>query len=254
MSDYRELLYGSYRVHYNSRNSETPQQSRSLEENYRLQLGPYLPADKNARILDVGCGSGYLVRHLLAAGYSNVAGIDTSADQVDYCRRHALPVERDNAVEFLARATGSDLVLSTDVIEHLTKDEIIAFLEAIYRALKPGGAVVLRTGNASSIYGPVIRYIDFTHETSFTDTSLRQILIACGFTEVNITDNAVPFGLKPKRLLRWAGLALFRAAQNALYLLEVGEDRPRLFGKLLIAHARKPLKIERGPGENLVAR
>lgn len=254
MSGYRELLYGSYRVHYDLRNPDTPEQWRSLEENYRLQFGPYLPAVKNGRILDVGCGSGYLLRYLLGAGYSDVAGIDTSPDQVEYCRNHGLPVERDNALEFLARTTSWDLVFATDVIEHLGKDEIIAFLEAIHRALKPGGAVVLKTGNASSIYGSTMRYIDFTHEMSFTDTSLRQILTACGFIEVSITDNVAPFGWRPKRLLRWAGLALFRAAQNAIYLLEVGEDRPRLFGKLLIAHARKPFETERRQAQDLVAR
>ena len=98
------------------------------------------------------------------------------------------------------------------------------------------------------MYGPTMRYVDFTHEMSFTEVSLRQVLVACGFADVVITDNPVPFGLRPRRFLRWVGVRLFRAAQKAVYTIDVGYDRPRLFGKLLIAHARKP-----DPGQLAVA-
>ena len=142
---------------------------RSLEENYRLQFGPI------SRRLKTGASSTLAAAAAICCGIcwaqdtltwpeSTPARIRLNTAETTACRW-----ERDNALEFLARTTSWDLVFATDVIEHLGKDEIIAFLEAIHRALKPGGVVVLKTGNASSIYGSTMRYIDFTHEMSFTD-------------------------------------------------------------------------------------
>ncbi len=243
MNNYREILYASYRTTaYEQVNPGGL--NRHHIENYASELGDLLPLDKHARILDLGAGKGFLVQFLMLKGYENVLGVDVSQDQVDFARRQGLPVTQANAFEFLRFNKGFDLIVATDVIEHLTKNEIVEFLEGIRGALVPGGSTILMTGNASSIYGGTITYIDFTHETSFTERSLHQILLACGFERISITDNKVRFGWKPKRLLRWALVKAWRAILTSIYTLEVGEDRPRLFGKLLIAQAFKPLKAQ----------
>ena len=116
----------------------------------------------------------------------------------------------------------------------------MSVLGAIYDALVPGGEVIIGTGNASSIYGPTARYMDFTHETLFTETSLRQVLLASGFIDVDVSDTKVNFGLQPKRFVRWIALKLFRTALRLSFVLEVGDNAPRLLGKLIIARACKP--------------
>ena len=49
---------------------------------YRAAFGPHLPADRDAKILDLGCGCGYFLHFLRTEGYTNVLGIDSSADQL----------------------------------------------------------------------------------------------------------------------------------------------------------------------------
>ena len=241
MSNYRDIIYGAYRTtSYAAKNPDDLATKRSAAVTYDAELGGFLPADKQARILDLGCGSGFLVRFLLDKGYKNVLGVDTSIEQVEHAQANNLPVLRANALEFLKKDDKFDLIITTDVIEHLKKDEIMDFLHGIKEGLVAGGSIIIRTINASSIYGSSSRYIDMTHELSFTGTSMNQVLLATGFESIDITDNKIPFGVMPKRFARWALSKVWRGLLNLIYLVEIGEDRPLLLGKLLIARARKP--------------
>ncbi len=242
MTDYRNLIYGSYRSNFYATVNPCDSASRkAITQSYDVIFKSYLPSDRRLRILDIGCGSGFLVEYLLSRGYSAVQGIDISAEQVAYCKTRGLPVEHAEATSYVNENNGWGFIISWDVIEHLTKGEVVAFLGAIYAALVPGGEVVIGTGNASSIYGPTARYMDFTHEMLFTESSLRQVLVACGFTDVDVRDTKACFGLRPKQFVRWMGLKLCRVALRASFMLEVGTDAPRLLGKLIFARARKPL-------------
>lgn len=115
-------------------------------------------------------------------------GIDNSAEQVEFAKSHSLPVIQVNALEYLTHNKNFDLIVLTDVIEHLSKDEIVTLLLQIHEALAPNGYVIIRTPNACSFTAANSRYIDFTHEISFTERSIRQVLLACNFTQVLITE------------------------------------------------------------------
>lgn len=238
---YRDAIFDSYRSFgFSGDYVDDAAGKATIAEAYAWEMTELLPKNRQAKVLDLGCGSGYLVRWLVDLGYTDVHGVDVSAEQIAYARGLGLPVCQGDCLDYLATHGGFDAIISTDVIEHQTKEEVIDFLEAIRRALVPGGTVILRTGNMSSIYGLTIRYIDFTHETGFNEPSLRQVLLATGFRDIRITDNKAPFGWKPKRLARWVLFKLWRAVLNLAFFIEVGENRPRLLGKLLIASAKKP--------------
>lgn len=240
-SRYRTLLYGVYRSgHYGISNPDTEAARANRRESYMRELGALLPAKHSARILDAGCGSGFLLEFLRERGYANACGVDSSQEQVAFCRGKELSVEQGDIIEFLESGARWEQILCTDVIEHLHKDEVVRFLEASYAALLPGGTLVVRTGNAASIYGLYLRYIDFTHETFYTEKSLSQLFVACGFRNVRLFDSKAPFDLRPKRLARWLLLKVWRAGLRIAFVLEVGTDAPRLMGKFLTATAIKP--------------
>jgi len=244
--DYRSIIYGSYRrAGYAQKNIEGEASTRSRMENYQSEFGDLLPENRDARILDIGCGSGFLLDFLCRRGYRNISGVDTSSEQVEFARKQGINVVQADANEYLKNSKDKfDIIFMTDVVEHLGKQEVFDIFLNIRDALNVGGKFVIRTINASSIYSPTSRYIDFTHELSFTEHSLRQILYSIGFDVVHIKDNHIPFGLKPKRFLRWAGVKLLRAAQKAVFTLEVGVDRPSMYGKYLIVTAIKTAKAE----------
>ncbi len=238
MHEYRELLYACYRTgHYEAINPGTL--NRFYVEDFRSQFAGFLPLDRKARIVDLGCGKGFLVQFLLQEGYKNVLGIDTSQEQVEFAKKSGLPVARADALQFLRENGDLDVVICTDLVEHFSKDEVVGFLTAIYDALAPGGSLIVRTINCSSILGTTARYTDFTHETGFTERSLRQVLVACGFKTVLITESKLLFYWRPKRLVHWALLKLWRMVLLTIFALELGKARPRLLGPDLIARASK---------------
>ena len=175
---------------------------------YRANYLGHMPADKQARILVISCGPGYLVKMLRDCGYSAVLGIDSDAAKVDTAKRHQLPCEVARAFEFLADKEGQyDVIIPEQELNHLTLDETVEFLSLCRRALRPGGKVVVYAMNAAN---PMVGSENLSHNIDHfylvTEYSLGQILELAGFK------NYRPFALKLyvfwKNPLNYVGLAV----------------------------------------------
>jgi hypothetical protein len=88
--------------------------------------------------------------------------------------------------------------------------------------------------------GMFVRYIDFTHESGFTENSLRQILRAVGFSDIVITGNA-PGIYSWRSYFRIAVQRLWHQCLRVMYSLDRGwSAAPKVLSPLLIAHAIRP--------------
>ena len=82
--------------------------NRGIDSNYYLsfQLPKYLadelPSDKNAQILDIGCGFGQMLLRLRDNGYTQISGIDIGHESVDFCLSQGLNVEMIQSIEHFA--------------------------------------------------------------------------------------------------------------------------------------------------------
>jgi SAM-dependent methyltransferase len=154
---------------------------------YRRDIRPALAAPRAGPILDIGCGQGGLVRLLLADGY-DAEGIDVSPQQVALAHTAGLDRVREGDCRGLLAARRGQLaaVTATDVLEHLTKHEVLDTFDSVAAALVPGGVFVARVPNAVSPFGGHIRYGDLTHESWFTARSVRQLAAAAGFGSVSV--------------------------------------------------------------------
>src|SRR3989344_8961957 len=83
-------------------------------------------------------------------------------------------------------------------------------MECLYGALREGGVLVVKTPNAESPMTGRLRYGDFTHDTSFTGQSLRQLLMVFNFRdiEVNSMRPAVHGPVSAIRFLLWLCIEL----------------------------------------------
>jgi cyclopropane fatty-acyl-phospholipid synthase-like methyltransferase len=224
-ADYRSRIYGKYfTASYGVVNAPDDAAFRQAEGGLKQLLVPRLPADREARILDAGCGIGYAVETLLHAGYRNTRGVDGSAEQVEIAQRRGLPVELGDALETLRGTPGQwQAILALDFIEHLHKDELLSFLDLAREALAPGGRLILKTPNASSPMGPRSRYRDLTHELIFTEQSLREALLVCDLRVVEITgDRFLPF--TALGWMRYVATSLFQALWRVYLVAELGKE------------------------------
>lgn len=99
------------------------------------------------RILDLGCGRGWLTSIL--AGYGEVVGVDPVADAIATAR-HLFPGVRFSVARHteLLQAFGArafDLVVASEVIEHVPQEQQGEWLSSIRAVLGPNGKLVLTT-------------------------------------------------------------------------------------------------------------
>lgn len=172
----------TYQQHYQKINKNL--NSASYEKYEMKCVDAYLPENKEARLLDIGCGVGLFVYYLQKKGYANIEGIDISQGQIDFAAANAgvkLKLQAADPIRFLADKAGFyDQIYLMDVLEHVTKEKLAEFLSPVIKALKPGGSLVIRTPNMANPLGAYSRYIDMTHETGFTEHSLVQLMSTIG--------------------------------------------------------------------------
>ncbi len=232
--DFRARLYDSYVSGF----KDAPDPSRAAAD-LRHHVVSRLPADREARILDLGAGAGHFVALLHEEGYRNVVGIDASPEQVAEARANdLLAVEEADALDFLASGRRFDAIVAIDVLEHFDPPGVLRLLDAIAAALHPGGRFVMRSPNAGSPFFGRLRYGDFTHGTAFTSLSVRQVLSASGFTGIEVfATEPVPHGfVSGVRLLLWK---LIASILRGYLAVETGEPRGHILTQNLVAVGRK---------------
>ena len=176
----------------------------------------YVPPDRDARIVDLGCGDGVLLHFLLEAGYRHVSGIDVSDEQI--ARAHGLGLfeaRRGDIDTFLASADDRslDVVLLIDVLEHLTREELFAVLDGVARVLSPGGVCIAHVPNAEGLYGMRVRYGDLTHEQAFTARSMSQAFATVGFQS---TATRSRIGRSSTACAAWCGVRCGKPARSRI--------------------------------------
>lgn len=200
-----------------------------------------LPENREAPVLDVGCGTGQFLRYLELQGYRQAEGLELSPQQAAEARKRvALRVHVGDAAAFLAERRGRYAAITlNDVLEHVPKAQILEFLQALKAGLRPDGVLVINVPRALGLTTAYARYIDFTHELVFTEMSLRQVLLMAGFREVRFVPERWPLKWTPRhlafRLVRWLWFRVLRL----VYFLEMpGGKMPEHWQVRLMAVAR----------------
>jgi 2-polyprenyl-3-methyl-5-hydroxy-6-metoxy-1,4-benzoquinol methylase len=211
-------------------------------EVFEADLSNYLPDDKEAPILDVGCGWGQLLWWLREKGYTNIQGIDIGEAQEAHGESIGLNIIRvEDSTDFLENLDSKyELVIMNHIIEHMPAAEGIKMLKAIYKALRPGGRIIVQTPNLCAIGANHGRYIEITHVTGYTESSLHQIVSLAGFSEIELFGNKTAFRLAPRRLVLLMLQFISRAIWRIMLLAEWGTDAPKIIQRNLYATGVKP--------------
>lgn len=236
---HRDLFDTYFETIYARSNTLSPEEFEANARILKNFYGRFLPENRAVKILDVGCGCGGFLYFLGKEGYTDIQGIDLSPGQIAFCTKQVTPHARvADAFEYLQDKAGTyDLIVSNDTLEHVPKTATVDLLKLMHAALKPGGQLLLKVPNAGNPFALYIRYKDFTHECSFTDISLYQVLATAGFSGIDLAPSYA-FTTFRERFLERPFILLLHAVFAKLYWWQ-GFVAPKIMSPLLIAAARK---------------
>lgn len=150
---------------------------------FDVYLRSHLPAEKSARILDVGCGSGNMLFALQCAGYDHAIGIDASAEQIERATQRGLVTHQADLFAFLAESSDRfDAITLIDVIEHLDIESLGRLLALSLPRLRDGGVLIAHTTNA---WSPFVRFYfagDITHRQCYSPKMLADMALLSGYS------------------------------------------------------------------------
>jgi trans-aconitate methyltransferase len=99
------------------------------------------------RILDLGCGDGFLTRRIAESG-ATVVGVDSSPQMVAAAKEHGADARCVNA-ESLPFYQEFDAVFSNAALHWMSDQD--AVFRGVHRALKPGGRIAAECGGQGNI-------------------------------------------------------------------------------------------------------
>lgn len=189
------------------------------------------------RCLDIGCGPAGNTQELSSLGWSTV-GVETNEVACRIAAHRGIAVVRGDGRR-LPFADGSfDLVLSTDVWEHVSEDHVVA--REAFRVLRPGGRLLVAVPSGMKLWSG--HDVALGHVRRYERDTLTDLVTGAGF----VVDDVFSWNV----LLRPVARARRRHNQSES---EMGEVNPVLnWGLRTTLRAERFLPVRRLPGISLV--
>lgn len=160
-------------------------------------LNAFLNIQSDATVLELGTGYGSWIRAINA---KNKLAVDTNPEiKRVLCERGITGVDArvGKCTELGSVGDASvDVVLASNLLEHLEYNDVQLCLREISRVLKSGGKLCLIQPNFATCSKKY--FDDYTHRTIFTHVSLRDISVAHGFKVERLWKRFLPFSMNSR--------------------------------------------------------
>jgi O-antigen chain-terminating methyltransferase len=166
---------------------------RGTREEIKRRQGVYLPYFREAAaaespVLDLGCGRGEFLELCREHGVP-ARGVDVNPEMAAFCRELGLEAIEADALEHLRGLPENSLggILLSQVIEHLTLDQLMELTALCASRLKPGAALIAETVNPQSLatFAGAF-YLDLTHIKPIHPEAARFLWRAQGLGQVEV--------------------------------------------------------------------
>lgn len=133
---------------------------------------------KNCSVLEIGPGLGEFVSYCNHWGVMNIDVIDRENEVLNYVEKKFKIRSKFLSADVFPikeKLKSYDIIMMTQVLEHIPKEKHIPYLQTLYSHLNEGGAILITVPNIGNPLAIYERYYDYTHEMAFTDHSLIQL-------------------------------------------------------------------------------
>jgi SAM-dependent methyltransferase len=209
---------------------------RSLEDVQRIAseksylydrlVRAWLPTDTTRPIGELACGHGSFLQWLRSRNFTDLAGVDSSEVQVSLARQVGARVDLDDVNHWLARQPNNHFsaLMAIDLIEHLSKDEVMALLRNAQATLVPGGSLILRLPNGDSPFVGRNLFNDITHVWTYTPNCLNSLAMMQGYSRTEFKDEAS----QAIRDHRWIKVPLAQLSVSVIRILVQAATREKI--------------------------
>lgn len=183
-------------------------------------LRSFMPEVARPRVLDVGCGHGFVHPYLLRAGCEMV-GVDVAADVL------GLAKEANPGVEYIGYdgerlpfgANAFDAAVAICVMHHVAPADWAQFLAEMKRVVRPGGVTVIFEHNP---YNPLTRYVVRNNEmdegaTLLPYPTLCRLMKKSGYQQVQTRN--ILFTPLEGAVFRWLDRQMWWCPFGAQYMV-----------------------------------
>lgn len=171
-------------------------------------LNPFL--ERKETILDLGAGYCDFINNVST---KNKIAVDISPELSKYANKDVRQIQ--TLVTDLSKVETSsvDIVFASNLLEHLTDEDLEKTMNEVKRVLKKGGLFISMQPNYRLSYKTY--FDDPTHKKVFSDSALESFLISFGFEIIKKMPRFLPFSLKSRPSIIPASSLLIRAYLNS---------------------------------------
>jgi SAM-dependent methyltransferase len=149
-----------------------------------------------ARVLEIGAGYCDWINNVVA---DQRVAVDVWPDVGRYADDDVEALVLDASRDLASLGSAAfDVVLASNILEHLEPRVIPSVVDDVRRLLRPGGRLIVIQPNfrlAAKYY-----FDDYTHRSVFTDVSLPNLLQAHGFAIDRVDPKFLPYSMRGTKL------------------------------------------------------
>lgn len=159
------------------------------EKYFKLLLNKIKPfLNEKTNVLEIGSYYG-VFGNLIKPYVDNYTGLELSKHAAEYSRNtYSLNIENDSLYSFLSKGLLFDVIVMSDVVEHL--DDPFRIFKLIEKNLKPDGVLIFTTFNMDAIVPRILgrkyHWIMPMHKFYFTDNTIKYSLNNNNMEIINI--------------------------------------------------------------------
>jgi 2-polyprenyl-3-methyl-5-hydroxy-6-metoxy-1,4-benzoquinol methylase len=194
-------------------------------EYLRFNYGKYFGTgnNKELKVLEIGPGMGECISYLNNKNVQNIDILDNDKNIIEYLeskyKLHKAYCSKD-LLEIKNKLQIYDVIIMTEVLEHLHKETAKKWITLLYEHLNKKGIILITVPNMGNPFGFFERYYDITHEEGYTENSLFELSKICGVQEKEISIKSFHIPLySPLNIIRRFFQSIFHFIMRICFMI-----------------------------------